>query len=61
MFKMKELTIVINKNSRIIYKENEDYDNWSYDGKSIIIEKENRLVAIYSINHIIGACECEKE
>ena len=52
---MEKLTIIINKNSHIIYKENEDYDNWSYDGKSIIIEKEGRLVAVYSVDNIISA------
>lgn len=57
---MKNLKVIINKNSNIVFDENE-YDNYAFDGKAIIIEKENRLVAIYSINHIIGAYECEKE
>jgi hypothetical protein len=52
---MEKLTIIINKNSHIIYKENVDYDNWSYDGKSIIIEKEGSLVAVYSVDNIISA------
>lgn len=50
-----KLKVIINSNSHIIYKEGEDYDNWAYDGKSIIIEKEGRLVAVYSINNIISA------
>ena len=56
-----KLKITINKNSHIIYKENKDYDNWAYDGKSIIIEKYGRLVAVYNLDSIIGACEYEVE
>lgn len=52
---MKYLTIIINKNSYIVYKQGKDYDNWSYDGKSIIIEKEGRLVSVYSVDNIISA------
>ncbi len=52
---MEKLTIIINKNSHIVYEQSKDYDNWSYDSKSIIIEKEGRLVAVYSINNIISA------
>lgn len=56
-----KLKVIINSNSHIIYKEGEDYDNWSYDGKSIIIEKYGRLVAVYNLNSIIGACEYEEK
>lgn len=52
---MEKLTIIINKNSHIVYEQSKEYDNWSYDSKSIIIEKEGRLVAVYSINNIISA------
>lgn len=52
---MEKLTIIINKNSHIVYEQSKDYDNWSYDSKFIIIEKEGRLVAVYSINNIISA------
>lgn len=52
---MENLTIIINKNSHIVYEQSKDYDNWSYDGKSIIIEKECRLVAVYSVDNIISA------
>ena len=52
---MEKLTIIINNNSHIVYEQSKDYDNWSYDSKSIIIEKEGRLVAVYSINNIISA------
>lgn len=52
---MKELTIIINKNSYITYQYGKDYDNWAYDGKSIIIEKEGRLVSVYSVDNIISA------
>lgn len=52
---MEKLTIIINKNSHIVYEQSKDYDNWSYDSKSIIIEKEGRIVAVYSINNIISA------
>lgn len=52
---MEKLTIIINKNSHIVYEQSKDYDNWSYDSKSIIIEKEGHLVAVYSINNIISA------
>ena len=57
---MKNLKVIINKNSNIVFDEN-DYDNWAYDGKSIIIEKNGSLVAIYSNGNIIGACEYEVE
>lgn len=59
---MKNLKVIINKNSNIVFGENE-YDNYAFDfdGKAIIIEKEGRLVAIYNISNIIGAYECEKE
>ena len=57
---MKNLKVIINKNSNIVFDEN-DYDNWAYDGKSIIIEKNGRLVAIYSPDNIIGVHEYEVE
>lgn len=56
---MKNLKVIINKNSNIVFDENE-YDNYAFDGKAIIIEKEGRLVAIYNISNIIGAYECKE-
>ena len=58
---MKELVIIINKNSHVVYEQSKDYDNWSYDGKSIIIEKDDNLVAVYNLDSIIGACEYEEK
>ncbi|MGN1411958.1 MAG: hypothetical protein ACI4WH_05545 [Oscillospiraceae bacterium] len=59
---MEKLTIIINKNSHIVYEQSKDYDNWSYDGKSVIIEKGGRLIAVYSISNIISASTAiEKE
>ena len=57
---MKNLKVIINKNSNIVFDENE-YDNYAFDGKAIIIEKDNNLVAVYSVDNIIGACEYEVE
>lgn len=56
---MKELKIIINKNSNIVFNSDE-YDNWAYDGKAIIIEKDSKIVAIYSVDNIIGVYEYEK-
>lgn len=47
--------VMINKNSYIIYKKGEDYDNFAYDGKAIIFEKNGKLVDVYSIDKIIGS------
>lgn len=47
--------VMINENSCIIYKEGEDYDNFAYDGKAIMFEKDGNLVDIYSIGNIIGS------
>ena len=47
--------VMINENSCIIYKEGEDYDNFAYDGKTLMFEKDGNLVDIYSINNIIGS------
>mgnify|MGYP004497433749 CR=1 FL=1 len=57
---MKKLKVIINKNSNIVYNQDE-YDNWAYDGKAIIIEKDSKIVAIYSIDNIICAIGVEED
>lgn len=57
---MKNLKVIINKNSNIVYNQDE-YDNWAYDGKAIIIEKNSKIVAIYSVDNIICAVGVEEE
>lgn len=53
---MRNLKVFINKNSHVTfnYEESDGY-NWAYDGKAVIVEKDGKLVAVYSIEHIIGA------
>lgn len=47
--------VMINENSCIIYKKGEDYDNFAYDGKAIMFEKDGNLVDVYGIGNIIGS------
>ena len=60
MFKMKILKIMFKNSRRAEYRQKE-YDCWHYDGKAIIIKKDDNLVAVYNLDSIIGACEYEEK
>ena len=60
MFEMKILKITFRNSRRAEYKQKE-YDCWHYDGNAIIIKKDDNLVAVYTLDSIIGACEYEVE
>lgn len=57
---MKILKIMFKNSRRAEYRQKE-YDCWHYDGKAIIIKKDDTLVAVYNLDGIIGACEYEVE
>ena len=59
---MKILKIMFKNSRRAEYQQSKkEYDCWHYDGKAIIIKKDDNLVAVYSLDSIIGACEYEVE
>lgn len=57
---MKGLRVLVNVNSNILFTEDE-YDNWSYDGTCLMIEKDGGLVALYTVNNIIGALKWDDD
>ena len=54
---MMKLHVIVNDVLNNTWTQKKDYDKWYYDGKSIIIEKDGYIIAVYSIQNIIGAFE----
>lgn len=43
------------KNGCEIKWNNTEYDDYYYDGKAIIIRKDNKLVGLYNVDNVISA------
>lgn len=56
------LKITLANGNKIFWDEDEfEYDDYKYDGKCLIIIKNNEYVGIYNIDHIISVTKEEKK